>query len=879
MKNDSMERPKVQLLAPFRHQFLYSLLGGLGVFLAVWVGDAVLDYFLIYGKGFWDLLFGRVPRQELLHRFFWATIFLFVFALLNGRRKAVYLKFRDLLDERDKFYQEAAMFRLMADNVPEMIWAKDCNNNYLFANEAICSNLLNAKSTEEPIGKDDLYFAEREQARYPDRNDWHTFGQICINSDEVVLSTVEEGRFDEYGHVQGNMLYLDVLKAPLFNSEGKLIGTVGCGRDVTNQKQMEVRRKNSEEALRESEAKYRLLIENQSDLVVKVDPEGRFQFVSPTYCQMFGRTEDELIGQTFMPLVHEDDREATARAMQDLNHAPHTCYIEQRAKTVHGWRWLAWSDKAVFGENGEMIAIVGVGRDINDIKMAQLRLQESEQKFKTLINKIDDSVFVHPFEEKGYGCFVEVNDTAIKRYGYSRTELLSLGPSDIVLLDDKSNLVRMGIRKELAKKGHLIFEAQHRTKTGDVFPVEISATIVDVQGTKMILAVCRDISQRKKAEEAMQKIERLEATGTLAGGIAHDFNNILTSVFGHISLARSELSPDSKVYMFLEKAENSITRATKLTRQLLTFSRGGAPIKEKLKIEDLCRETAEFDLTGSGISLDIHSHEGLWDIEADLGQIQEAISNLVINARQAMDGSGTIQISLENLVVNAGDLPELDKGRYVKIQVRDEGKGIPDDVLNRIFDPYFTTKSKGNGLGLAMVFSIIQQHGGYVHVNSELKFGSTFTLYLPAAIPTSELKEPAKELSSARPVKGRSGRVLVMDDDLDVLDLLRAMFEKIELELVTVEDGRAAVDRFLEAHQTERPFDMVILDLTVPGGMGGKDTIPELKKIAPEIPVLVSSGYSSDPIMANFKDYGFSGIIEKPYTLAKIQQVLDRPLV
>ena len=837
--------------------------------------DSYVDYLFFDAGSFWQVLFLQIDPHGTVHRLFLVFSFM-IFSFIGVYffyKHQVALKV--IQNEKDAFKNLYALHRLMSDNVPDMIWAKDLENKYVFSNQAMCRNLLNAKDTEEPVGKTDLFFAKRERELHPDLPDWHTFGEICQDTDVKVLEQRKPGRFDEYGNVRGEFLFLDVHKAPFYDPSGNLIGTVGSARDVTAEKKLQKLKDETDAALRKNEEKYRLLVENQTDLVVKVDPEGRFQFASPSYCELFGKKETELLGQKFMPLVHEEDQEETSKAMKSLYNEPHTCFVEQRAKTRLGWRWLAWSDKAILDENGNVVSIVGVGRDITDKKLTQLELNDNEQKYKTLLNKLEDFVFLHPLKKDGFSEFIEVNDTACMRYGYTREEFLCLTVLDLNPREEENIQQTMQFHHELHEKKHLVYEKVHVSKGGESFPVEINASIMELKGQKMILAVVRDITKRKRAEETMQKMEKLESIGTLAGGIAHDFNNILTSVFGNISLALTEIRPDQRAYPFLERAEHSITRATKLTRQLLTFSRGGAPLKEKVKVEELCHEIAQFDLSGSGIKLQIHSVKDLWKINADQGQIQQVISNLVINARQAMAEGGTITITFENRKLENNQVGNLTKGRYVQIQVFDQGKGIQKDVLEKIFDPYFTTKETGNGLGLAMVYSIISKHEGCVEVSSQPGEGSCFTIYLPAALVTQEIAETGAESALQQSDFQLAKKVLIMDDDPMVQDLLKSVFEKLGFLIEVSRDGEEALVTYQREFNSKQPFDIVILDLTVPGGMGGKDTVKEILKLDPKARVLVSSGYSSDPVMANYRDYGFAGIIEKPYTLNKLKRALN----
>ncbi len=387
-----------------------------------------------------------------------------------------------------------------------------------------------------------------------------------------------------------------------------------------------------------------------------------------------------------------------------------------------------------------------------------------------------------------------------------------------------------------------------------------------------VVLIHQDVTAQKQVEEDLQKIEKLESVGTLAGGIAHDFNNILMGVFGNISMAKVKLPEDHPSIKYLDGAETTMGRATSLTKQLLTFAKGGAPIRENVSIAQLVEEVVDFDLSGSNVKLVFDQAEDLWWADVDRGQSQQVISNLTINANQAMPDGGHLYVSLENVQFETDSLPDLPAGRYVKITVRDEGTGIEQEYLDRIFDPYFSTKQAGSGLGLATVYSIINKHGGSLSVESRVGEGAIFTIYLPAA-KTSQLlgNEPAK---TKFVIENQSGRILVMDDEKEIRLVSSQLLKIIGFLAETAADGENAIAMYKQAMQAGEPFDAVIMDLTIAGGMGGEETIGKLLAIDPQVKAIVSSGYSEDPVMANYAEYGFKGIITKPYSLDDLQKVL-----
>lgn len=384
-----------------------------------------------------------------------------------------------------------------------------------------------------------------------------------------------------------------------------------------------------------------------------------------------------------------------------------------------------------------------------------------------------------------------------------------------------------------------------------------------------IVCVARNVTDKKKMEEELLKSQKLESLGILAGGIAHDFNNLLTGIMGNISLARTSLKPEDIACTRLREAEKASLRARELTRQLLTFSKGGAPVKETASIGELIKDSTEFALRGSQVKSACRIPADLWTVEVDLGQMSQVIHNLVMNADQAMQHGGTIEVHCENAVIEAGNVLPIAQGRYVKISIKDQGTGIPKEDLQRIFDPYFTTKQKGSGLGLATVYSIIKKHHGYITVDSQPGVGTVFHIYLLAS-----QKETGAVNGRSEKVFTGTGRILLMDDEEIVREVGSEMLRHLGYEVELANNGEETLEKYKKAQGSSRPFDFVVLDLTIPGGMGGKETIQRLLAIDPQVKAIVSSGYSDDPVMSNFKHYGFKGVVPKPYKLDKVSEVI-----
>ncbi len=388
------------------------------------------------------------------------------------------------------------------------------------------------------------------------------------------------------------------------------------------------------------------------------------------------------------------------------------------------------------------------------------------------------------------------------------------------------------------------------------------------------VVIFRDISEQRRMEEELLKSRKLESVGTLAGGIAHDFNNILAGILGNISLAKVSLSNPEKTKELLENAEKASQRAANLTNQLLTFSKGGAPVKQSASVGDIIRESVPFTLHGSNVRYRLEIDENLRPIEVDPGQIDQVIQNLVLNADQAMPAGGTITVEAQNVEIGAeNSVTGLSPGKYVRIVVKDQGSGIPEEHLDQIFDPYFTTKEMGQGLGLATCYSIVQKHGGIITADSTANIGTRMSIYLPIL----EEKQVAAKPKPPKliPANG-SGKVLVMDDESMVREIAVAMLAQLGYTVETAVDGEQAIEKYVHAKEQGKPYSAVIMDLTIPGGMGGEQAIKALLKYDRHAKGIVSSGYSTDPVMANYKDYGFVAKVAKPYNLEILHNILGK---
>jgi PAS domain S-box-containing protein len=427
-------------------------------------------------------------------------------------------------------------------------------------------------------------------------------------------------------------------------------------------------------------------------------------------------------------------------------------------------------------------------------------------------------------------------------------------------------VLRTGLTVGLAQHAMLVSrDGAERLIADSAAPIRDRQSVV-----RGVVLVFRDASKERIIQEELLRSEKLRSVGVLAAGIAHDFNNLLTVITGHLSMALLDASNDAGLTDNLRSMERATQRARDLTQQLLTFSKGGAPIRRATSLRDVLYETAKFALHGANVDLALDADDELWPAEVDAGQVSQVIQNLVINADQAMPAGGRVTLRGDNVRLTGDEGLPLSPGKYVHLCVEDHGTGIPADVLPRIFDPFFTTKRQGSGLGLATAYSVARNHGGHITVESKPGVGSKFHVYLPA---TDKAVEPARPEAASAPHSG--GPILLMDDEEAVRKIGGRMLERLGYRVVRASNGQEAVAAYDEARRAGRPFRAVILDLTVPGAMGGIEALARLKQLDPEVRAIVSSGYSNDPAMADYARFGFRGVVSKPYMLQDLAVAME----
>jgi len=514
---------------------------------------------------------------------------------------------------------------------------------------------------------------------------------------------------------------------------------------------------------------------------------------------------------------------------------------------------------------------LGLADKINQMKdeiiLSHKNLQRDRERLEVILKSIDDAVVVINFKGK----IIFANDASEKVSGFSKSELAQRPINDFLEYSYQN------VYREIVVKGRLIKNVTlpFIQKNGNVISMEFSVSPLKNKEGKIsgYVVIFRDITDRKRLEETIINKNKLDALGTLAGGIAHDFNNMLTSLVGNIGIAKISCKENFEALEVLSDAEAVAFKAKGLSQQLLTFAKGGVPVKTIYGLKESIVEIVNFNLRGSKFEAVFDVPDDLWKIHADEGQIAQVINNLVINAKQSMKKGGKIFIKLQNINLSTKNKFLLHEGKYIRLSVKDMGEGIKEENLFKIFDPFFTTKKDGNGLGLSSAYFIIKQHKGGIFAESIDGQGATFHVLLPAVL--LEDGKEVKSFPSNRPLKG-TGRILLMDDLEDILKSTSRILLKMGYEVVTAKDGQEAIDIFKEYFEKNKNFDVIILDLTIPGGMGGRDTVVEIKKINPDATVIASSGYSNDPIMADFKNYGFDDIILKPYTVELLLSVVRK---
>jgi two-component system cell cycle sensor histidine kinase/response regulator CckA len=652
--------------------------------------------------------------------------------------------------------------------------------------------------------------------------------------------------------------YLEAMRKVPVLSEGEFRAKLACIGKLTQmlvEQGLQLKRQGeADHALRKSEERFRSMFEQSLDATFITAPDGTIFNANPAACSMFGMTEQELCAVGRAGIIDESD----PRFAPALEQRKRTGRINTELTGIrkNGERFPAEVNSVI--TLGQQQSFVNI-RDLSVQKRIEKALHNSEQQFRTLCEAAPIGIF----RSDCAGNTKYVNPRWEEITGISASQDLGKGWLKGIHPDDIEELGKIW-QEAVANERNFCLEHRQLTPQGKTVWVRaLASPIRGTDGTISHVGTLEDITELRQARQEMLKTVKLESLGVLAGGIAHNFNNILTAVFGNISLARFQMHDSEELNKRLDDAEKAIVRAADLTKQLLTFARGGEPVKKIIKLNALLPEAVSFVLQGSNVDCQFDIEEDLGPVEVDAGQFAQVIHNLVLNAVQAMPQGGTLTVSARNITHSDN------ANRSVSITLADTGTGIPENTLQRIFDPYFTTKPQGNGLGLATCYSIIKKHGGEIKVESTVGEGTRFIISLQAS---TQDCEPVPE--SPTTLYHGSGRVLVMDDNEDIRSTAQAILEELGYTVESVEDGAKALELYQMRKEQGKPFLAVILDLTIPAGMGGKETIEKLLKIDPAVKAVVSSGYSNDPIMASYDDFGFQAVLTKPYRIQEMSKVL-----
>lgn len=681
---------------------------------------------------------------------------------------------------------------------------------------------------------------------------------------------------------------------------------------VTDMFSMVLEKKSVEDKLVESEQKYRKMVD-MSPEAIAVHKNGILKYVNKAGADMLGIEDvSSYIGESIQQFIHPDYRKLVEqRVYTMISEKTEVPVIEEKFLKADGTPVDVAVQAAYFPFEGEQ-AIQVVFQDITKRKQSEQQIRHLNKVLKAIrnINQLithekDRNILLKKIGEiltfqRGYRStliilvdrYLNTTFSVIIGANEENKKLLELCEQSIIppcfqkALKKRISIVRSPSDnckncsiKDVYGDCTRITAALEHSGTVYGFLSVISDRNIDQEELDLFLEMSEDLcyalhdieleEHRKKIEKEYNRIERLESLGTLAGGIAHDFNNILTGIMGNISVIKFKADQHSQ--FLLQEALKACYQAKNLTKQLLTFSSGGDPIIETASIPEIIKDSAEFALRGSNVKCNYHFSDNLWMVNIDKGQINQVVHNLIINADQAMPRGGEVDIYSENVELKKEMENFLPPGRYVEIKVQDQGTGIDPENFSKIFDPYFSTKKDGSGLGLATTHSIIKKHKGYITAQSVVGEGTTFIIYLPAAEKTITKPEPQiLHITDIPP----DLKILLMDDEKLILNTVKNILESYNIEVDCVDEGYQAVEKYRELLEQHQGYDAVILDLTVPGGMGGRETVKAILEIDPEARIIASSGYSNDPLMANYLEYGFKGVILKPYTSNDLMRVI-----
>jgi len=742
---------------------------------------------------------------------------------------------RKLKEQQDKFLA-------ILDAAKISIALTDINGRYIHVNKTF--ETRTGYTSSEVIGKtahELNIFADEEQYQ---RLHQEIVTKGFVHEIEMLLRV-------KSGGVRNCLMSFQVVK------EDNDVFVVGTAFDITEHKR-------AREDLLESEEKIRALLNATTEAALLMTTDGIIKIANETAAQRLKTPLEELPGRSIYDLMLDEVSERRKKWIQEIvkNKKPGIFEDEREG------HFIEHSVYPVLNNKNKVTMIAIFARDITKRRHAEKRLKESEERFRSLV---EESPFAIHITRNNIILFS--NATSMKMFGYGkRSEIVGRSLLDIVAPQCRDDVWDKTIRQESGEEVINSYETTGLRKDGSEFPMQVTVKLLDMAEGIANIAFFEDLTLRKLIEEELIKMRNLESIGTLAGGVAHDFNNLLMGVTGYMELARMQASPESKVYSYLTEAEKIADHGKELTQQLITFSQGGEPLKKEVKIAPVLKNVSRFTLSGSNVKCEYLLPGNLHTIEADEAQLRQVIHNIVLNAKEAMPKGGTITIRAENATVTGGDILPVSPGDYVKIVIEDKGAGIAPENIPKVFDPYFSTKDmgiqKGMGLGLAIAYSIVKKHNGHIVVESILNTGTSFIVYLPVYVKKPESSEKAGS------VPAQKKRILFMDDEVFIRTIGNEILAHLGYDVTLTQDGNETVLVYKQEKHAGRPFDAVILDLTMKGGIGGKEVLREILSIDPDVKAVISSGYTDDPVLSDYVSFGFRGAITKPYNINRLKEVL-----
>ncbi len=755
-----------------------------------------------------------------------------------------------------------SLYRDLVETSQDLVWQCDDEGRYTFLNPAWES--VFGYSNEEMLGKK---FTDFQTVEYAQR-DQQEFIRLMDGNIVKGLETMHIGK-------DGRQINLLFNAKVVRDSDGRIIGTRGTAYDVTERKRSEEAVKESEFWLRESQR-----VAHLGSYVLDIRTGAWISSDSLDVIFGIGKDYDKSM-DGWANLIHPEHREMMA------NYFAHEVVGKRKrfdkeykiVRILDGEeRWVQGFGELTLDGNGEPIKMFGTIQDITERRRMDDALRTSERKFRTVFDNAIVGIMVTDRKRR----IIDSNAAFLRMLGYSRAELVGKTLADISDPEDDERNVALLNDAIVRKQDCFSMEKKYLRKDGSTLRGILSISLMrqGSGGEEAMIAMFEDITERRRSEEAMLNAQKIESIGILAGGIAHDFNNLLTAIIGNISFSKMHVQPDSKVARLLTDAENACAQAKDLSYRLLTFSKGGEPLRKVLPLSKILRNAVLFSLSGSNVLPEFELPDDLPLVAVDEGQIKQVINNLVMNAREAMPAGGVLRIAGTPVMVKTGDTLPLKQGPYLKLSFSDTGVGMSADVVSRIFEPYFSTKEmgpeKGRGLGLAICYSVLRKHEGLITAASEIGKGTVFHLYLPLA--SSDNLSRLGKVPGAGAEQAAKRRILFMDDEERVRTITKAILEFLIYEVECVKDGAEAVDAYQRAASIGRPFDLVILDLTVPGGMGGLDAFNRLREADPGVRAVVSSGYAEDPVLREYGNFGFAGALAKPYDVSKLREIISAVL-